>query len=224
MTFEHGCAEPSALFPDWRRDFSRAADADLRLELEIGPGHGHFALDHAAADPAMDLVVIETRRADVELIRERAHKRGLRNLLAFHGDAKLLVPRFFPERSLSVVHVHFPDPWWKKRHQKRRMVDVELAALLRTLLRVGGEVDFRTDVPNYASEAVITWEEVGFVNTAGPGQLWTEVPLVLSTRERRYAQTGQPVFRARFTNPAEATTVRASHGRTGRDWTDVRRK
>src|SRR5205085_4044465 len=114
MLREHGCTGPGEAFPDWRRDFAR--EGDQRLDLEIGPGHGHFALDHAAAHPELDLVVIETRRADVELIRERADARGLRNVLAFHGEAKLLLPRFFPPRSLVSVHVHFPDPWWKKRH------------------------------------------------------------------------------------------------------------
>src|SRR4051794_34233828 len=83
----HGCALPHELFPDWPRDFGRAAP----LELEIGPGRGHFALDHAAANPGMDLVALETRRSDCELIRTRARERGLRNLFVVQGDAKLLV-------------------------------------------------------------------------------------------------------------------------------------
>ena len=217
----YGCAEPGAIFPDWPRDFGRAG-AGL-LELEIGPGRGAFALDHAATNPAVDLVCIETRRADVELIRGRAARRGLPNLLVLHGDAKLLVPRLFAPGSLSGVHVQFPDPWWKTKHHKRRVVDVELAVLLRSLLTAGGLVDFRTDVPAYAREGVATWEEAGFENLDGPGQLFSGTPEVLSTRERRYAITGQPVFRARFRNPAvEKPALPAD--RTGRDWRDVRRK
>src|SRR2546422_6863574 len=150
-----GCAGPDELYPDWERDFGRAAP----LELEIGPGRGAFALDHAARHPEVDLVAIETRRSDCALIRGRAERRALRNLLVFQGDAKLLVPRFFPPGSLSALHVQFPDPWWKKRHNKRRMVDIELAARMRLLLRAGGEVDFRTDVRAYAEAAVATWEE-----------------------------------------------------------------
>jgi tRNA (guanine-N7-)-methyltransferase len=225
----HGCAHPDALLPDWPRDFGRADRQ--RLELEIGPGRGAFALDHAQAHPEIDLVAIETRRSDVEEIRARAQKRGLCNLIVFQGDAKLLVPRFFAEGQLACVHVQFPDPWWKKRHNKRRMVDVELAALLRVLLEQGGLVDFRTDVPAYAKAAVETWEEAGFQNVDGPGALWEGQPETLSTRERRYAQTGQPVFRARFRNPGppevrprELAGRLASAGRTGREWTDVRRK
>ena len=184
----------------------------------------------------LNLVLVETRRSDCELIRGRAARRGLANLLVLQGDAKLLLPRLFAPGALAAVHVQFPDPWWKTRHHKRRMVDVDVAALLRTLLAPGGLVDFRTDVPNYAREGVATWEEAGFENLDGPGQLWTGAPEVLSTRERRYAQTGQPVFRARFRNLAQAAgdTSAAAHPveappvekaeRTGRDWRDVRRK
>jgi tRNA (guanine-N7-)-methyltransferase len=212
----HGCAEPGERFPDWQRDFARSAP----LELEIGPGRGGFALEHAARHPEIDLVVIETRRSDCELIRARAAKRGLRNLAVIQGDARLLLPRFFPDASLSAVHLHFPDPWWKTRHHKRRVVDVELAALLRRILKKGGQIEFRTDVAAYAREAERTWLEAGFE------KLPDLPPEVLSTRERRYAGKGQPVFRARFENPGAGGEARPieSIGRTGREWRDVRRK
>jgi tRNA (guanine-N7-)-methyltransferase len=208
-----GCAEPHELFPDWQRDFGRAAP----LELEIGPGRGAFALDQAARHPEVDLVLIETRRSDCELIRARASKRGLHNLMVFHGDARLLVPRFFPPGALAAVHLQFPDPWWKKRHHKRRMVDADFALQVCGLLAPGGLVDFRTDVPAYAREGEQTWLE------AGLEKLPDEPPEVLSTRERRYAVAGRPVFRSRFRRPAgEVRAVQS--GRTGREWRDVRRK
>jgi tRNA (guanine-N7-)-methyltransferase len=226
----HSCAHPDDLFPDWPRDFARAP-GEQQLCLEIGPGRGAFALDHAAAHPELDLVAIETRRSDVEEIRERAAKRKLHNLFVFQGDAKLLVPRFFRPGQLAAVHVQFPDPWWKKRHQKRRMVDVELASQMRALLMPQGRVDFRTDVPAYAQAALETWEAAGFANLDGAGQLWSEAPETLSTRERRYAITGQPVFRARFINPCppekspiELAAALGADGRSGREWSDVRRK
>jgi len=208
-----GCAEPDELYPDWKRDFGRNAP----LELEIGPGRGAFALDHAARHPEIDLVVIESRRSDCELIRARALKRGLRNLMVVHGDARLLLPRLFPPRSLAGLHVQFPDPWWKRRHYKRRLVDVDFAVQARRLLAPGATVDFRTDVAAYAREGERTWLQAGFE------RLPDEPPEVLSTRERRYAVTGQPVFRARFRNPLVDLRPIQS-GRTGREWRDVRRK
>lgn len=208
-----GCAEPDELYPDWKRDFGRNAP----LELEIGPGRGAFALDHAARHPEIDLVVIESRRSDCELIRARALKRGLRNLMVLHGDARLLLPRLFPPRSLAGLHVQFPDPWWKRRHYKRRLVDVDFAVQARRLLAPGATVDFRTDVAAYAREGERTWLQAGFE------RLPDEPPEVLSTRERRYAVTGQPVFRARFRNPLVDLRPIQSE-RTGREWRDVRRK
>lgn len=208
-----GCDEPGTRWPDWERDFGRSAP----LELEVGPGRGAFALDSCENHPEVNYVAIETRRSDCELIRARATRRGLRNLIVLQGDAKLLVPRLFSQGSLAAVHVQFPDPWWKTRHHKRRMVDVEFAALMRRLLAPGGLVDFRTDVPAYAREAEQTWLEAGFE------KLQDQAPEVLSTRERRYAVTGQPVFRARYRNPA-VLEVRPDRERTGRAWRDTRRK
>ena len=209
-----GCAEPHELYPDWTRDFGR----DAPLELEVGPGRGAFALDHAARHPDVNLVAVETRRSDCELIRARAHKRGLHNLIVLQGDARLLVPRLFPPRSLAALHIHFPDPWWKARHHKRRMIDAGFALLMRTLLAPGAVIDFRTDVPAYAREGEQTWIGAGFE------KLPEQAPEVLSTRERRYALTGQPVFRARFRNPEAADVRPIQTARTGREWRDVRRK
>src|SRR5947209_18679447 len=101
----YGCAEPGSVFPDW---------GPQPIEVEIGPGRGGFALDYAALHAASRvLVAIETRKADCELIRQRAARRGLANLLVFQGDAKLLIPRMFSRGALSGVHIQFPDPWWK---------------------------------------------------------------------------------------------------------------
>jgi tRNA (guanine-N7-)-methyltransferase len=208
-----GCTPPDEAFPDWAEDYGRRAPN----EVEIGPGRGAFALDHAALHPSRDLVLIETRRSDCELIRHRASRRGLSNLRVFQGDAKVLLPRWFRAGELAAVHVQFPDPWWKKRHHKRRLVDVELAQLFRKLLVKDGLVDFRTDVEGYFREACQTWLDAGFVPLADA------LVEVLSTRERRYKETGQPVFRAAYRNPV-AEIVGTPTDRTGRDWLDVRRK
>jgi tRNA (guanine-N7-)-methyltransferase len=207
-TMVYGCAEPGSVFPEW---------GPRPVHVEVGPGRGGFALDFASSHPAVTLIAIETRKADCELIRARAARRGLANLEVLQGDAKLLLPRMFSPGALAAVHVQFPDPWWKTRHHKRRMVDVEFALLVRRLLRPGGLVDFRTDVPAYFREAVQTWLEAGFT------QLPEAPPDVLSTRERRYAITGQPVFRAGFENPP-SDIVAPAGSRTGREWRDTRRK
>jgi tRNA (guanine-N7-)-methyltransferase len=184
------------LLPDWR---AAAGDAAARLELEIGSGHGGYALAFARAHPDRVLVAIEQRRKFADDLRTRAERRGHRNLLALQGDARLLAPRLFPAGSLSAVHVHFPDPWWKRRHHRRRLVDDGMSLLLFRLLAPGGLLDLRTDVEAYAEAAVERLESIGFVNEAGRGiyaeRRADEIP---STREKRYLATGQPVWRLRL--------------------------
>ncbi|HEX9307337.1 MAG TPA: methyltransferase domain-containing protein [Anaeromyxobacter sp.] len=188
------------LAPDWRARLGPLADA---LELEIGAGHGGFALAFARAHPDRALVAIEQRRAFAEAVRTKAEQRGLANLVVIHGDGRVLAPRLFREGSLAAIHVHFPDPWWKRRHHRRRLVDDRMSLLLLRLLRPGGLLDFRTDVERYAVEAVARLEELGFENESGRGAFSDAPPDELpSTRERRYLETGQRVWRLRMRRPA----------------------
>jgi len=183
-------------FPDWK---ARFGDLAGRLELEIGCGHGGYALAFGAARPDRALVGIEQRRKFATMVAEKVERRGLENVLVLCGDGRIMAPRLFPAGSLSAIHVHFPDPWWKRRHVRRRLVDDRMSTLLLRLLSPGGLLDFRTDVERYALEAVARLEEVGFANEAGPG-CFSEAPPdeIPSTREKRYLQTGQRVWRLRM--------------------------
>ncbi len=198
MIFASDDTAPIALdlLPDWRARFGAAAD---RLELEIGPGHGGFALAFARAHGDRALVAIEQRKKFAETVAAKAERRGHRNLLVLHGDARLLAPRLFAGGSLSAIHVHFPDPWWKRRHRGRRLVDDRMSLLLRALLAPGGLLDLRTDVEEYAAGAVERLEAVGFRNEAGRGCFAEPSPgEIPSTREKRYLVTGQRVWRLRL--------------------------
>ena len=201
MIFSHEDEAPIALdlAPDWVALFGPAAGA---LELEIGAGHGGFALAFARAFPERAHVAIEQRRSFADAIRAKAERRGHRNLLVLHGDGRLLAPRLFRAGSLAAIHVHFPDPWWKRRHHRRRLVDDRMSALLLALLRPGGLLNFRTDVERYAVEAVARLEELGFENEAGRRAFSDAPPGELpSTREKRYLESGQRVWRVRLRRP-----------------------
>jgi tRNA (guanine-N7-)-methyltransferase len=187
------------LRPDWHALFGDRAAA---LELEIGSGHGGFALAFARARPERALVAIEQRRKFAADVAAKAARRGHTNLLVLCGDGRILAPRLFAAGSLAAIHVHFPDPWWKRRHGRRRLVDDRMSTLMLGLLAPGGLLDFRTDVERYAREAVVRLEEAGFENEAGRGQFAGAAPDELpSTREKRYLASSEPVWRLRLRRP-----------------------
>lgn len=197
FSFEDDSPIALDLMPDWD------AIAGARpIELEIGSGHGGYALSFARLRPEAFLVAIEQRRAFADALRAKAAKRGLTNLAAICGDARFLAPRLFRAGSLAAIHVHFPDPWWKRRHERRRLLDDSMSRLLLNLLRPGGRLDFRTDVERYAAEAIVRLENAGFENECGPGRFAPHDPSEIpSTREKRYLESGAPVWRLRMTRP-----------------------
>jgi len=201
MIFMAGDDAPIALdlVPDWRARLGAQAEA---LELEIGSGHGGYALAFARERPDRALVAIEQRRKFADDVRAKAERRGHANLVVVHGDARVLAPRMFRAGSLAAIHVHFPDPWWKRRHHRRRLVDDGMSTLLLGLLRPGGLLDLRTDVERYALDALERLEAEGFVNEAGRGA-FTDAPPdeIPSTREKRYLATGHRVWRLRLRRP-----------------------
>ncbi len=133
-----------------RRPDLAALAAGREVELEIGFGRGHFVLARAAARPEALVVGLEVRRKWVGLVDARARRAGLDNVVAWLGDARAVLAAAGPDGVASWVFLHFPDPWWKKRHRKRLLLTSRLAADLARLLRPGGRLLVQTDVEERA--------------------------------------------------------------------------
>jgi tRNA (guanine-N7-)-methyltransferase len=184
--------------PDWAAVFGSQGP----LELEIGCGAGGFALGHAQAHPSIRLVAFEWRKKFAREVAFRAARRGITNLKVIEADAKAEIPRLFTPGSLAAIHLQFPDPWWKRAHFKRAVVQPDFTRLMFELLAPGGRFDLRTDVEDRARQMLATLEAAGFVNPLGAGVFHPYDPQeVASTRERRYLASGQPVYRARLMRP-----------------------
>jgi tRNA (guanine-N7-)-methyltransferase len=177
--------------------------AGSHYELEIGPGRGGFLFERASAAPDAALLGVEVRRKWAQIVDERLAKRGLAGRArVFAEDAKDALSRLGPDAIFRCVFVHFPDPWWKKRHAKRILMDAPLLAEIARLLVAGGELFVQTDV----SERAEQYEELvkGDARFApsgdsdGVARLADNPYGARSPRERRAVQDGLPVHRLRF--------------------------
>jgi tRNA (guanine-N7-)-methyltransferase len=202
-----GLTEP----PDWAAVFG----FDGPLELEIGCGGGAYALEYARAHPKIRYVAFEWRKKYAREVQHRAEQRGLSNLRVIEADARLEIPRLFRPGSLSVIHLQFPDPWWKRSHQKRAILTPAFTPVLLGLLQPGGIFEVRTDVEERARQMIEILEDAGLVNPLGQRAFHPPAPdEIPSTRERRYLETGQPVFRARLVRPPSLPARQTAHARS----------
>lgn len=123
------------------------------LVLEIGSGHGAAAMGYATSHPGHDVLVAEIHVPGVARMLAAAEGAGVTNLRAYIGDAMDLLTEGLPPGSLSRVHLLFPDPWPKRRHEKRRLVQRHTLDAIATALAPGGVLLLATDHPVYAAHA-----------------------------------------------------------------------
>ena len=131
-----------------RTIFGRSAP----LVLEIGSGMGDTTAEIAAANPATDFIAIEVHSPGVGSLLRRIQSSELKNLRIVQHDAVEVLERMIPDGSLAGIHLFFPDPWPKKRHHKRRLVQPSFAALAARKLAPGGYLHAATDWPEYAAQ------------------------------------------------------------------------
>ncbi len=178
-------------------------DGRGHLELEIGPGRGAFLFERCVAEPDARLLGIEVRRKWAQRVDERLERDGWHHRARVVAeDARLALPRLGPDGCLTRAFIHFPDPWWKKRHQKRLVIVDPLVRELARLLAPGGELFVQTDVPEraeqYAHVIGLCPELEPFGDVAGSPRLEHNPYGALSNRERRAVLDGLPVYRLRF--------------------------
>ncbi len=122
------------------------------VTLEIGFGMGDATAAIAAAHPQMDFIGVEVHQPGVGALLQRIDERQLSNLRIVQHDAVEVLQHMLAPASLAGVHVYFPDPWHKKRHHKRRLIQPALVALLATRLARGGVLHCATDWQDYAEQ------------------------------------------------------------------------
>lgn len=122
------------------------------LVLEIGFGMGDATAQIAAAQPEVDFIGVEVHEPGVGALLKHIGERGLSNLRIVQHDAVEVLQQMIRPASLDGVHVFFPDPWHKKRHHKRRLIQPPLVDLLASRLKPGGRLHCATDWEDYAQQ------------------------------------------------------------------------
>jgi tRNA (guanine-N7-)-methyltransferase len=170
------------------------------VEIEAGFGKGLFLLNASRRRPTVNFLGVEIERKYVLLTADRVARRGIANVRLACTDAHWLLRDRVAGHSVSAVHVYFPDPWWKKRHRKRRLFTTEFAHQCARVLRPLGVLHFVSDVEEYFAEthamllAMGSWRHVTWPEPT----VATDAEDYLTNFERKYRKEGRPIHRARY--------------------------
>ncbi|MEX2091666.1 MAG: tRNA (guanosine(46)-N7)-methyltransferase TrmB [Pirellulales bacterium] len=173
---------------------------DAPLEVEVGSGKGLFLQSAATGLAGHNFLGIEVAQKYAQHSAARLAKRSLTNAIIVQGDAQRVFREFLPDGALAAVHVYFPDPWWKKRHRKRRVMnEAFLKDVVRTLTP-GGRFHFWTDVEEYFQAGLaLLAEHTPLVGPLEVAERPAEHDLDFQTHfERRMRMSAMPVFRSEF--------------------------
>jgi tRNA (guanine-N7-)-methyltransferase len=190
-----------AACPLWQGVFGN----DRPVEIEIGPGRGDVLLAFAAARPDVNFFAIEHVRGAVERLAARLEAAGATNARVITGDAPCVIRHLVPAASVAAYHVYFPDPWPKRRHQRRRLVTPGFLEDVRRTLVPGGAIHVATDLGWLYDAIERTLVAGGFVDTRG-----TSPPRPTTRFERKYAAAG--TFAGTFAYAADEPRISGSAG------------
>lgn len=174
-------------------DLNAVIPGDTPLEIDIGFGRGQSLFRRAAVAPSWRLMGIEIKTKWAYKVEERRLREGLVNVRAFAGDAREVLERATPSACVERFYVHFPDPWWKRRHTHRTVVADRFLESAARLLRDGGELFVQTDVKARAEEYA---ERMGAHPLFGGVQRLDDNPYgSVSGREAKAELDGLPIYR-----------------------------
>jgi len=161
LTLEHGML-----------DFSQIFSNNAPVLLEIGFGTGQSLLAAAKAFPEKNFIGVETHKPGVGAVMLGVQLNQLNNIRVFHTDVIDVLEKSIPDASLDGVQIFFPDPWQKRKHHARRLVQPEFLTLILRKLKPQAELHLATDWEDYAKHMMkVVSAETGFINLAGEGKL-----------------------------------------------------
>ena len=192
---DHRVTPGDVLAKGWAELFGSTLGAPLRMVLEIGFGRGEFLIDLAQRAPGVAHVGVEISRKRVLKQARRIAKTEIANVRLIHGTGEQAVADLFGPASLEAVWINFSDPWPKKRHHRRRLVQPPLVAAVADRLVAGGALHVATDDVPYAEhiDAVLA-AEPRLENAFAPAPWLADVPGRMPTGyELEWRAEGRPL-------------------------------
>lgn len=170
---------------------------DAPLELEVGFGKGLHLVNAALQNPSSRYLGIEIERKYVFFAATSVVNRGIKNVRLIAGDASLFMATHIPKGVVDVVHIYFPDPWWKKRHHKRRLVTQGFLENVLLILKPEGMIRFATDVEAYYQMTEELLSQLSGVVRSNPESTSSVAHDMdyLTHFERKARLKGKPIFR-----------------------------
>ncbi|MGE5193834.1 MAG: tRNA (guanosine(46)-N7)-methyltransferase TrmB [Deltaproteobacteria bacterium] len=168
------------------------------VEVEVGSGRGLFLVNAGTTCPETSFLGIEYDFKEARRAARRLQKRKLDNVRILGADARRVVAEYLPDASAVAVHVYFPDPWWKRRHKKRRIFNAEFLAQAARILKPEGLLHAWTDVEEYfAVMTALVAENPDFIALPPPRERPAVHDMDYHTSfERKKRKLGLPIFRA----------------------------
>jgi len=130
---------------DWRELFGN----DQPVEIDVGSGRGLFLVTAGAQHPEINYLGIELDYREGRRAARRLQKRSMHNVRVLGADVNVVFSKYIAAHSVDAIHVYFPDPWWKKKHRRRRVFTDIFVDQCARLIRSGGALHSRTDVGDY---------------------------------------------------------------------------
>ena len=165
------------------------------LEMEIGTGKGTFLTEQAKAHPETNFLGVEYARWFWRYASDRLRRNNCQNARTARAEAMYFVREHVPNESIDVLHIYFPDPWPKKRHHKRRLIQEPFMKEVMRVLKPGGRLQIVTDHADYFDqmELVVKASALKVVDYNRPGSAG-EGEFVGTNFERKYKREGRPFF------------------------------
>jgi tRNA (guanine-N7-)-methyltransferase len=191
-----------------KSDFFRIAPERLSLppgvpvEVELGSAEAHFLMDRAREDSSRVYVGVELRRDVVAKANAECERAGLGGVQSVFANISVDLPRLFAPGRVARFFLNFPDPWWKTKQHKRRVMSPELIGDMARLLEPGGELHVATDIFELALDAMSILESEGAPDFASMCEPWTFLResrfTARSRRERQCEAQGARIWRLAY--------------------------